>query len=1131
MKNLKSILVILFLSLIGFTTDLSATHLTGGEIVWECLPTGAYRFTLVLYRDCSGAPAPGTAQTLTNSSGPNIVCNPLSVEYINPICGAPPCNSVGNGYIGAMQRHVYRSNPVFLTGTPPPGGWVFSWSLCCRPTTVNLVGQANYYLRATMYPYVPPGGGAALNANPCYDSSPNFLESPAVSVCTGQNSEYLALGYDQDLDSLYYDWEPAKISATANATYVTGYSFTSPLPSTSPSVGAVMDHNLGRITFKSAVQGQYAVATKIEEWRCGQKIGEIVRDLVMVTKGCIPPPGLCGGVANNPPSLAFGTVTGYPTPQPVYNANNVLTHYELTVYAKDLIKFRMISQDSDLQPNCTPQNISFKGQGGNLSPAPNYNNANNCFFQVPCATMAPGAGQSGFTTTLNNTVEFTWQTTCDHLTYQPFLCGGLSNTYDYFFRFEDNACPLPAFSYATVKIKVLNYPPIPPDLSNACVTTLPNGDVEFDWIAPLDTGINYDSYEIFRSNNGAAFASIAVIPSYSTLTYTDAAPPAGINRYFMRTNGGCSLTSIPSDTIQNIVLALTPIPPPPNSSVASLSWNPKNPSGPKGETYEIWREICGSGTWELVNTTDTLYYLDTVNVCGDCLNYEIRINNSCNSNQVSGYFADQSNTDIIAIDSLTVINSVSNIAWDTTTTSSDVVEYVILKRDPNATWVPVANVPIGSAMPFAIPGSTPDNGKELYKVVTVDSCGNQSSDLNAVAHNTIFLQVNSDPCDAFVRLRWSAYKQWTQTDVSRYELFADITDNLGNVTNGVLVFQGTPSDTVYDHTNVISGYNYCYYVRVTDTTNAYTATSNRICVTSAAVKKSQLLYLGRTTVKNDGSIEVFGYLDPTADVIDYAVERADNRIGPWLTLGRIPKPVNGPWELKFSDYSSLPESNMYFYRFKSTDSCGYVDTISNIGRNILLRAKANGNLTNTLLWNAYEQFGGIVGRYEVYRMVDNNGAWQLVTDQLTATDTSFIDDIRPFGASSGSFCYFVKAVEANNPLNFVDEYGQAFNCNSNQICITQDARVFVPTAFNPNSDVEQNRVWKPTNVFARANSYEISVYNRWGDKVFYTTDQNEAWDGTFQGEPSPMGVYTFLLKYRSLEGVPIEERGSFTLIR
>jgi gliding motility-associated-like protein len=164
-------------------------------------------------------------------------------------------------------------------------------------------------------------------------------------------------------------------------------------------------------------------------------------------------------------------------------------------------------------------------------------------------------------------------------------------------------------------------------------------------------------------------------------------------------------------------------------------------------------------------------------------------------------------------------------------------------------------------------------------------------------------------------------------------------------------------------------------------------------------------------------------------------------------------------------------------------------------------------------------------------MIDNNGAWQLVTDQLTATDTSFIDDIRPFGASTGHFCYFVKAVEADNPVNFVDEYGQAFNCSSNQVCVTQNARVFVPTAFNPNSDVEENRVWKPTNVFARTNSYELSVYNRWGDKVFYTTDLNEAWDGTFQNEPQPMGVYTFLLKYRSLEGVPIEERGSFTIVR
>jgi gliding motility-associated-like protein len=1148
MKSISAITLGLFITLISFSTEVKATHLTGGEITWECNANGQVRFTLVIYRDCTGINAPLTPQTLQNNASVSIVCSPLPANfpnpvYINPRCGSAPCGSVPSGTIGAMEMHRYRSPWVTLPASaPPPAGWTFSWSSCCRPSTANLTGQPAYYLSATMYPYTPPGAGAALAANPCYDSSPDFLESPLVSVCTNKPSEYQAIGYDSDLDSLWYDWTSSKVAAGQSAQYQTGYSATNPLPSTGGSTPAVLDNRTGRITFQSNVIGQFSVATKIQEYRCGQLIGEIIRDLIIVTDACPPPSpsptNPCATapttVPNNAPTLNFQWVPGFDTLTPAFNANNVLTHYELEVYAGTEIKFRINSNDNNTQPNCLPQLIEFKAQGGNLSNAnttPPWSSTTACLFQQPCATLTSLNVPPNFISSLSNLVEFNWQTTCDHLTYQATQCGQLSNTYDFYFRFEDNGCPLPAFSYATVKIKVLNDPSLTPDLSNSCISIDQNtGDLSFDWV-PRDTGmINFDYYLIYRSNNGSPFAAIDTIADYSVTNYTDIAAPAGINQYYMRAAGGCSLISEPSDTIQNISITLNPLPPPPNSSIADLSWNPKNPSGPNGEHYQIWREICGSGNWELVDSTQSTTYSDTVNICGECLNYQIRIQNSCFSDIDSGFFADQSNTDIIVIDSLTVRNGLANIAWDTTNTSSDVVEYVILQVDANGSWVPVASVPIGTPMPFQIATSNAGSEREIYKIVTLDSCGNQSSDLNTTAHNTIFASVNSDPCDAFVRVRWNSYKQWTQTDVEKYELFADITDNLGNTTNGVLVFQGTPNDTVHDQTNVISGYQYCYYVRATDSTGAYTSTSNRVCVTSQVVKKSRLLYMGRATVKTDGSIQVYGYLDPDADVIDYGVERADGRNGPWFILGRIPKPSGGPWELKYSDYSATPESNQYFYRFSSIDSCGNLDTISNIGRNILIQARSNGNLTNTLVWNPYEEFGGIVERYELYRMVDNNGAWSLVT-QLSGADTMFVDDIRSLNSSSGAFCYYVRAVEGNNPLGFLDEFGLPFSSESNRVCITQDARIFIPSAFNPESTVPENRVWKPSNVFASENSYELIIINRWGDKVFQTTNINEGWDGNYQGEPQALGVFTYVLKYRSLEGLPIEERGTFTLYR
>jgi len=247
MKTVKALPIVILLLLSVWSPKTFASHLLGGEIVWECLPSGQYRFTLTLYRDCTGIPQSSTTEQLVSTAGGNITCTKIQTNYINAECNPPTCIGATVPYQGAIEEHIYRSAPVTLTGTPPAAGWTFSWGTCCRPAGVtNLTGSSglSYTLRAHMYPYVPPGGGAALNANPCYDNSPSFLEAPNVTVCTGAYAEFLSLGYDQDLDSLHYSYAQTLGTnlSTPITQYAAGYSWSAPFPA---SAGAVLDPELG----------------------------------------------------------------------------------------------------------------------------------------------------------------------------------------------------------------------------------------------------------------------------------------------------------------------------------------------------------------------------------------------------------------------------------------------------------------------------------------------------------------------------------------------------------------------------------------------------------------------------------------------------------------------------------------------------------------------------------------------------------------------------------------------------------------------------------------------------------------------------------------------------------------------
>jgi len=74
--------------------------------------------------------------------------------------------------------------------------------------------------------------------------------------------------------------------------------------------------------------------------------------------------------------------------------------------------------------------------------------------------------------------------------------------------------------------------------------------------------------------------------------------------------------------------------------------------------------------------------------------------------------------------------------------------------------------------------------------------------------------------------------------------------------------------------------------------------------------------------------------------------------------------------------------------------------------------------------------------------------------------------------------------------------------------------VWFPNTFTPNGD-GINDVFSP--VGFGIENYEMTIFNRWGDKVFYTDNPNNAWDGKVQGKKEILqdGTYIYKVTYKN----------------
>ena len=94
--------------------------------------------------------------------------------------------------------------------------------------------------------------------------------------------------------------------------------------------------------------------------------------------------------------------------------------------------------------------------------------------------------------------------------------------------------------------------------------------------------------------------------------------------------------------------------------------------------------------------------------------------------------------------------------------------------------------------------------------------------------------------------------------------------------------------------------------------------------------------------------------------------------------------------------------------------------------------------------------------------------------------------------------------------------------------ICEEPYVFVPNAFSPNGDGHNDILYVHgltlTNI-------DFAIYNRWGERIFATTDPNIGWDGTYKGKLCEPGVFVYYLTATCIGGDQYVKKGNITLMR
>lgn len=298
-----------------YVTNMMATHIVGGEMIYDQLGNNNYRITLKVYRDCyngippfdgdfSGGTNGATAFITVYQSNGSVLFGryDIGAPVITPI---PP--SINNPCILTPNNVCVEEGLYTYTLNLPPinGGYDIIYQRCCRNNTIlNLVQPGG--TGSTYYTHI---NGPEVIA---FNSSPRFKKFPPIFICQGLNIAFDHSATDPDGDQLVYSLcapfngldgccpsitasnttpntgtnsfcnsPPPFCSSVAipppfpNVAFTSSYTGSYPLAS-NPAIS--INSITGFLNGRPTMIGQWVVGVCVQEFRAGNLIGTHYRD-------------------------------------------------------------------------------------------------------------------------------------------------------------------------------------------------------------------------------------------------------------------------------------------------------------------------------------------------------------------------------------------------------------------------------------------------------------------------------------------------------------------------------------------------------------------------------------------------------------------------------------------------------------------------------------------------------------------------------------------------------------------------------------------------------------------------------------------------------------------------------------
>lgn len=530
--------------------------------------------------------------------------------------------------------------------------------------------------------------------------------------------------------------------------------------------------------------------------------------------------------------------------------------------------------------------------------------------------------------------------------------------------------------------------------------------------------------------------------------------------------------------------------------------------------YQIWIARNLTGPYSVLTTVtnpNQIRYFHNNTEGGTWYYYMTTTANCAGQTQ---RFSDTLDNDPPALNPVLVATVVDNrtveVRWRRNP-SSKVVGYIVYKQT-NSGLIPIATVPNRDTLRYLDRTATPSVKIESYQVLAVDACG--STSLFDLSHNTIRLQAKQSKCDQTISLNWNRYKNWVNP-TAKHEIWVSI-----NGRNAYLFASVGATDTAYTIRNVPDRDRYNIVVKAVQSLSNIASQSNDTTIVADIIQPVKVLLLKNATVNDKGQVEIVWRWNLNAKVDSVRILRGTSDSS-YQEIRRFKPTYPIDDEAFYVDTTARTGDLTYFYKVETKDDCG-ARRVSNYAPTLLLNVKSlAASRQNRLTWASYAFPSGTTLGYQPNRIVNN--ATTPVGLPLDVSAQEFLDLV---GVDESSVCY---RVGANYRYTLPDGSTEEAVSLSNKVCLAQFAKMYVPNAFTPGG---KNPEFRPFFTFTEnIASYSLQIYDRWGGRIFETTNPAQGWDGRRGSTDLPQGAYTFAIRLVQSNQNVVVQNGVVMLIR